>query len=79
MGFKKKVRQRQEQKSKAKKHLEVSIMKIKNPKTIYDHFDLKYGEKGTKSREEFEEESQANMIAELVKAWEKMQIRHSIN
>jgi HTH-type transcriptional regulator/antitoxin HipB len=42
-------------------------MKIKNPKTINEHFDQKYGKKGTKSREEFEEKSQAFMIAELVK------------
>lgn len=42
-------------------------MKKKNPTTINDHFDLKYGKGGTKSREEFEEKSQAYMIAELVK------------
>lgn len=42
-------------------------MKTKNPKTINDHFNQKYGEVGTKSREVFEERSQAFMIAELVK------------
>jgi HTH-type transcriptional regulator/antitoxin HipB len=42
-------------------------MKKKYPKTINDHFDLKYGKSGTKSREDFEERSQAYMIAELVK------------
>lgn len=39
----------------------------KNPKTIKEHFDQKYGEAGTASRDAFEEKSQAFMIAELVK------------
>jgi len=42
-------------------------MKTKNPKTINEHFDLKYGKQGTNSREEFEMKSQAYMIAEIVK------------
>ncbi len=42
-------------------------MKTKNPKTINEHFNHKYGEEGTKTREAFEEKSQAFMIAELVK------------
>ena len=42
-------------------------MKKSNPKTIHEHFNRKYGESGTKSRAEFEEKSQAFMIAELVK------------
>ena len=40
---------------------------IKNPKTINDLFDQKYGEKGSKSRDEFEQRSEAYMVAELVK------------
>lgn len=40
-------------------------MKIKNPKTINDHFNQKYGEVGSNSRETFEEKAQAFMIAEL--------------
>jgi len=40
-------------------------MKIKNPKTINDHFDQKYGKVGSNSRETFEEKAQAFMIAEL--------------
>lgn len=38
-----------------------------NPKTINDLFDQKYGEKGTKSREAFEERAETYMVAELVK------------
>ena len=38
-----------------------------NPKTINELFDQKYGKKGTKSRDEFEEKSLNYMIAELVK------------
>ena len=38
-----------------------------NPKTINDHFDKKYGEPGSKSRNEFEQKSEAFMVAELVK------------
>jgi HTH-type transcriptional regulator/antitoxin HipB len=42
-------------------------MKTKNPKTINELFDQKYGEKGTKSREDFEGRAEAFMVAELVK------------
>ena len=42
-------------------------MKTKIPKTINDFFDQKYGTKGSKSREGFEEKTQAFMIAELVR------------
>ena len=42
-------------------------MKTKNPTTINEHFDRKYGAKGTESRAGFEEKSQAFMISELVK------------
>ena len=42
-------------------------MQTNNRRTINDHFDEKYGESGTKSREAFEEKAQAFMIAELVK------------
>lgn len=38
-----------------------------NPKTINEHFDHKYGAKGTKSREDFEQRAEAYMVAELVK------------
>jgi len=40
---------------------------IKNPKTINDLFDQKYGEKGSKNRGEFEQKAEAYMVAELVK------------
>jgi ribosome-binding protein aMBF1 (putative translation factor) len=40
---------------------------IKNPKTINELFDQKYGEKGSKTREEFEQKAEAYMVAELVK------------
>jgi HTH-type transcriptional regulator/antitoxin HipB len=39
----------------------------KNPKTINEHFDQKYGNAGTSSRNEFEQKSEAFMVAELVK------------
>ena len=39
----------------------------KNPKTINDLFDQKYGKKGSNSREEFEQRAEAYMVAELVK------------
>lgn len=38
-----------------------------NPKTINEHFDKKYGKPGSKSRNEFEQKSEAFMVAELVK------------
>jgi ribosome-binding protein aMBF1 (putative translation factor) len=40
---------------------------IRNPKTINDLFDQKYGEKGSRTREEFEQRAEAYMVAELVK------------
>jgi ribosome-binding protein aMBF1 (putative translation factor) len=42
-------------------------MKTKNPKTINELFNHKYGEPGTKSRKDFEQKSEAYMVAELVK------------
>ncbi|MEB2777800.1 helix-turn-helix transcriptional regulator [Algoriphagus sp. D3-2-R+10] len=39
----------------------------KNPTTIKEHFEQKYGQIGSESRRVFEEKSQAFMIAELVK------------
>jgi HTH-type transcriptional regulator / antitoxin HipB len=42
-------------------------MQTKNPKTINELFDQKYGLKGTKSREDFEQRSEAYMVAELVR------------
>ena len=38
-----------------------------NPKTINEHFDKKYGESGSKSRNEFEQKAEAFMVAELIK------------
>jgi HTH-type transcriptional regulator / antitoxin HipB len=42
-------------------------MQTKNPKTINELFDQKYGKQGTKSRKEFEQKAEAYMVAELVK------------
>jgi len=42
-------------------------MKKKNPRTINDYLDRKYGESGTESRSEFKQKAQAYMVAELVK------------
>ena len=42
-------------------------MKASNPKTINEHFDLKYGKVGTESRTNFEQNAEAYLIAELVK------------
>lgn len=42
-------------------------MKTKNPTTINELFDQKYGKKGTESRENFEQKAEAYMVAELVK------------
>ena len=42
-------------------------MMKKHPKTINDLFDRKYGKKGSKSRDEFEQKAEAYMVAELVK------------
>jgi len=38
-----------------------------NPKTINEHFDLKYGKTGSRSRVQFEQKAEAFMVAELVK------------
>ncbi len=42
-------------------------MKTKNPKTINEHLDVKYGEIGTESRANFEQNAEIYLIAELVK------------
>ena len=42
-------------------------MKAKNPKTINEHFDHKYGKIGTEERAAFEQKAEAYFIAELVK------------
>ncbi|MDD4190714.1 MAG: helix-turn-helix transcriptional regulator [Mangrovibacterium sp.] len=42
-------------------------MRIKNPGTINELFDRKYGQKGTEIREGFEQRAEAYMVAELVK------------
>jgi len=42
-------------------------MKAKNPKTINEHFDVKYGKVGSDSRTNFEQNAEVYLIAELVK------------
>jgi len=42
-------------------------MKAKNPKTINEHFDVKYGKVGTDSRTNFEQKAEDFFIAELLK------------
>jgi len=42
-------------------------MQTKNPKTINDLFDQKYGTEGSESRTDFEQKAEAFMVAELVK------------
>jgi HTH-type transcriptional regulator / antitoxin HipB len=42
-------------------------MKAKNPKTINEHFDIKYGKVGTDSRTNFEQDAEVYLIAELVR------------
>ena len=42
-------------------------MKAKNPKTINEHFDVKYGKVGTDSRTNFEQNADVYLIAELVR------------
>jgi HTH-type transcriptional regulator/antitoxin HipB len=42
-------------------------MQTKNPKTINNLFDQKYGKQETKSRKDFEQRAEAYMVAELVK------------
>lgn len=39
-------------------------MKTNNPKTINEHFDTKYGQKGTESRAEFEKKAKSYLISE---------------
>ena len=38
-----------------------------NPRTVNEHFDRKYGVPGSKIRNEFEQKTEAFMVAELVK------------
>ena len=45
----------------------MNTMQTENPRTINELFDRKYGPKGSKEREAFEERAQAFLIAELVK------------
>lgn len=40
-------------------------------KTINQHLDRKYGEQGSKSRDDFKERAQAYMIAEMLKSARK--------
>lgn len=42
-------------------------MKTKNPKTINEHFDRKYGKTGTESRADFVQKAEVHFIAELIK------------
>lgn len=42
-------------------------MKTKNPKTINEHFDRKYGKTGTESRADFVQKAEVYFIAELIK------------
>ncbi len=44
---------------------------MNNTKTINEHLDRKYGEKGSNSRDDFNEKSQAYMIAEMLKSARK--------
>lgn len=46
-------------------------MKTKNPKTINELFDQKYGKEGTNTRDNFKQKAEAYMVAELVKASRK--------
>ena len=46
-------------------------MKTKNPKTINELFDQKYGKEGTGTRDNFKQKAEAYMVAELVKASRK--------
>lgn len=46
-------------------------MKTKNPKTINELFDQKYGKEGTITRDNFKQKAEAYMVAELVKASRK--------
>lgn len=40
---------------------------MKNPKTINEHFDQKYGKAETKSRTNFEQNAELYLIAELIR------------
>lgn len=42
-------------------------MKTKNPNTINEHLDRKYGVIGTQSRADFEQKAELYFIAELIK------------
>ena len=42
-------------------------MRAKNPKTVNEHIDQKYGKLGTKKRHDFEQKAEAYMNAELIK------------
>ncbi len=41
--------------------------KSKNPRTIGEHFDRKYGKEGSEARREFERQAEAFLIAELIR------------
>ena len=42
-------------------------MKTKNPKTINEHFDRKYGKAGSPTRTDFEQKAEAWFIADLIR------------
>ncbi|RNC79874.1 MAG: XRE family transcriptional regulator [Balneola sp.] len=46
-------------------------MNTKNPKTINEHFDRKYGKVGTPGRTDFEQKAEAWFIAELIRGKRK--------
>jgi ribosome-binding protein aMBF1 (putative translation factor) len=48
-------------------HRTTKLAKMKNPKTINDHFDQKYGKPGAKSRTNFEQNAELFLIAELIR------------
>lgn len=52
----------------------IIIMKTKNPKTVNDLLDKKYGKSGTNIRKDFEQKTEAYMVAELVKESRKKRI-----
>lgn len=47
------------------------VSNMNKAKTINEHLDRKYGEKGSKSRNHFNERAQAYMIAEMLKSARK--------
>jgi len=68
MASKRRVKNYQGKKLRKRRNLEKCIlMAKKNPKTINDYLNRKYGEKGTESRSKFTQKAQAYMVAELVK------------